>query len=86
MTEVTKVSSKGQIVIPYDIRKELGLDIGSNMVVSTANDLVILKKVTLPDPRKEFMELSRWGKEFARKKGLKQKDVEKLIHESRGIK
>ena len=86
MIEVTKISSKGQVVIPYDIRKELGLETGSNMAVTTANDMVILKKMEIPDLKTEFLKLSSEGREFAKRKGLKEKDVERMIHESRGIK
>ena len=86
MTEITKVSSKGQVVIPYDIRKELSLETGSTLVVSTTNDLILLKKVNLPDPKKEFEKINKWGVQFAKKKGLKEKDVMKIIHKGRGLK
>lgn len=86
MTEVTKISSKGQVVIPYDIRKELGLETGSTLVVSKANDLILLKKIEIPDPMMEFERIAKWGQEFAKKKGLKEEDVVKIIHKGRGIK
>jgi AbrB family looped-hinge helix DNA binding protein len=86
MIGITKVSSKGQVVIPYNIRKDLGLNTGSNLVVSTAEDMVILKKVELPDPKTEFMKLAKLGREHAKKKGFKEKDVNRIIHKSRGVK
>jgi len=45
--ELTKISSKGQIVIPLKIRSELGIDEGSAIVVERINDLVVLKKVDI---------------------------------------
>jgi AbrB family looped-hinge helix DNA binding protein len=44
----TKMSSKGQIVIPENIRKRLGLKPGSQFVVVGQNDVVILKTITQP--------------------------------------
>jgi AbrB family looped-hinge helix DNA binding protein len=86
MTEITKVSSKGQVVIPRDIRKDLGWDIGSTVVVSRADDFVLLKKIQIPDPKEEFKKLTKWGQEFAKKKGWKEEDVMKMIHKGRAIK
>ncbi len=45
--EMTRVSSKGQVVIPGRIREELGLDDGTRLLVFGEGDTLILKKVTL---------------------------------------
>ena len=45
--EITKISSKGQIVIPLKIRSELGIDEGSAIVVERVNDMVVLKKIDI---------------------------------------
>ncbi len=87
MTEVTKISSKGQVVIPSDIREELGLDIGTTVAVENVNGMVLLRKINLPNLKKEFDALTKWGAEFAKKKGIKsEKDVERIIHQGRGVK
>ena len=44
----TKMSSKGQVVIPEEIRKKLGLKAGSLFVVIGDKDVVILKAITSP--------------------------------------
>ena len=44
----TKMSSKGQVVIPEDIRKKLGLKAGSQFVVVGEKDTVILKAILPP--------------------------------------
>ena len=41
----TTASSKGQVVIPTKIRKELGIREGSLLAVSARNDMIVLKKV-----------------------------------------
>jgi len=43
--EITKISSKGQIVIPQKIRVQLGITEGSTIAIDTTNEMVILKKV-----------------------------------------
>jgi len=43
--EITKISSKGQVVIPLRIRNSLDINEGSVLAVDTANDMVILKKI-----------------------------------------
>lgn len=45
--ELTKISSKGQIVIPLKIRNELGIKEGSAIVVERVNDMVVMKKVDI---------------------------------------
>ena len=43
--EITKISSKGQIVIPLKIRNQLNIDEGSILAVDTANEMIVLKKI-----------------------------------------
>src|SRR3989344_1579618 len=71
MPEVTKMTSKGQVVIPAGIRDELELGEGTQMVVSRMGDLVLMKKISITDPKKEFRELTRFGSAFARKKATR---------------
>ena len=42
------MSSKGQIVIPEAIRKQLNLEEGSQFIVVGEGDVVILKAITAP--------------------------------------
>jgi len=43
--EITKISSKGQIVIPRKIRESLGIDKGSMIAIEKMNDVAVIKKV-----------------------------------------
>ena len=87
MLELTKITSKGQVVIPSEIRKELDLEEGVQLVVSRIGDLVLMKKIPIPDTKKEFEELKKLGTVFARKKGIKnEKDVINRVLKGRGIK
>ncbi len=51
--EITKISSKGQIVIPSKIRIELGIKEGSVLGVEKMKDMIILKKIDV-DLVKQF--------------------------------
>ena len=44
----TKLSSKGQVVIPEEARNDLGLNEGDQFVVIGQGDAVILKVITPP--------------------------------------
>ena len=70
----TKMSSKGQIVIPEDIRKRLGLKPGAQFVVVGQNDVVILKTITQPSMA-EFDQLISEARKQAKKAGMKKTDI-----------
>ena len=83
--EITKVSTKGQIVIPQEIRKELGLEAGASVAIEKSRNIVILRKIQLPDLKKEFEALTKTGRAWAKKNKIKNEDdVARLIHKMRG--
>lgn len=87
MAEITKISTKGQVVIPSNIRKELELDVGTSVLITKMDNFVLLRKVDIPDVKKEFERLVAWGSQWAKKKGIRnEEDVLRIIHEGRGIK
>ena len=45
VVELTKASSRGQIVIPTKIRKDLDITEGSVFSVRARNDIILLKKL-----------------------------------------
>jgi len=79
----TKMSSKGQVVIPEDIRKRLGLEAGSQFVVVAGKDAIILKTIS-PPSMEEFDELIKNARRQARKAGMKRSDIKDTIAEVRG--
>ena len=62
--EITKLSTKGQIVIPESFRKDM--DSGTAFIVSKQNDLIILKKVEglTKQEMEEMKELDKIWKEI----------------------
>ena len=81
----TKLSSKGQVVIPEDIREKLGLKTGDQFVVIGQGDAVILKVLSAP-PISEFQPLLKQAKKEAKAAGLKPIDLENFIKKARSKK
>lgn len=78
----TKLSSKGQIVIPEDIRERMGLKEGDQFVVIGQGDVVILKTLN-PPPIKDFNSMIGEARSAARKAGLKKSDLQKAVKKVR---
>jgi len=78
----TKLSSKGQIVIPEEIRDNLKLKEGDQFVVIGQGDTVILKSIT-PPSLAEFSGLMKEAAQSAKVHGLKPSDVAKVIKKVR---
>jgi len=76
--ETTKMSSRGQVVIPEEIRNKLGLKTGDRFVVIADNDVVILKSLINPS-LDEFDYLIREARKQARTTGLKRSDIVNAI-------
>lgn len=49
IVESSRLSSKGQIVIPKRLREELSLQEGDDLVLVQKGELLIVKKLTLQD-------------------------------------
>ncbi|OGT43419.1 MAG: hypothetical protein A3F42_03165 [Gammaproteobacteria bacterium RIFCSPHIGHO2_12_FULL_37_34] len=78
----TRMSSKGQVVIPEEIRKSLQLTTGEQFVVLGERDVIILKIVTSPS-MKNFDYLIHKAREKAKKLRLKKNDIKKAIKKAR---
>ena len=72
--QITTTSPKGQVVIPQEIREQMRIESGTKFAVYGRGDTIIFKRVELPTV-KDFERLARFGRTFATKKGIKEKDV-----------
>jgi AbrB family looped-hinge helix DNA binding protein len=79
----TKMSSKGQVVIPEDIRNRLGLETGAQFVVVGDNDVVIFKTIQKPS-MSEFDNLVKQARKQAKTSGMKRADIKKAVSRVRG--
>jgi len=79
----TKMSSKGQVVIPEAIRKKLKLKSGAQFIVMGDKDVVILKSIS-PPSIDEFDDLIAEARRQARKAGMNRSDVVSAVAKVRG--
>jgi AbrB family looped-hinge helix DNA binding protein len=77
--EMGTMSTRGQLVIPNDIREGMGLKEGSKVLFVMSDDSLLIKRVTM----RTFAEITRPLKEAAKKSSLKESDVDGIIHKMR---
>ena len=80
--EITSMSSRGQIVIPQELRERMKIEIGEKFVVLGKDDTIILKKVEVPS-FKGFDKLLRQTREFAKEKNIIEKDLDEATKRTR---
>lgn len=80
--EVTKLSSKGQVVLPQGIRKRLGLAVGAKFAVMGERDVIILKKLEVP-AKEQLRKLMKESRAYAKRAGLKKSDLNQAIRDVR---
>lgn len=75
----TKVSSKGQVVIPVNVRKAAGLKKGEKLLAIAFDDTVVLKRIV----DRTFEETVKPIWDRVRRMGLTEEDVDALIQEAK---
>jgi len=78
----TKMSSKGQVVIPEEIRNKLGLTSGSRFVVVGDDDVIIMKTIDQPSMR-DFDTLISKARKQAKLVQMTESDVSRAVDEVR---
>lgn len=73
--EIGKISSRGQVAIPAEMRKSLDLKEGEKVLFFSEGDTIMMKKVTAGS----FRELTEPLKTAARQAGLKESDVPAIV-------
>lgn len=75
--KLVSVTKKGQVTIPEEVRKKLGIEAGAKLMVeSVGSELALLKKVEITD---SLEELQRYCRKLVKGKGLTLKDIEEEI-------
>ncbi len=84
--ETIKMSSKGQVVIPLDMREEVGAGEGTLFAAMSSDQTIILKKLETPstdDLIKELTAIAKEGKKRLQQKGMAEADIPKMVAKSR---
>lgn len=82
LVSTTKMSSKGQVVIPEEVRRRLQLAAGTQFIVLGEDDVVILKTVR-PPSLGDFDRLVEKARRQARTAGLKRSDISAAVSHAR---
>ncbi len=80
--EITKLTSKGQIVLPQDIREEKNLKVGERFLVYDTEDSIILKRIKNLEKASDINEFEKafaktW--KISKEKGISKKDIDAEI-------
>jgi bifunctional DNA-binding transcriptional regulator/antitoxin component of YhaV-PrlF toxin-antitoxin module len=81
--ELVKMSGKGQLVVPQDVRELAHLNPGERFVAFPVQDGVLFKKVELPKVKLDFESLSKEITEQFRKRNVRESDVKEAVRWAR---
>ena len=81
--ELTRISEKGQVVIPSSLRKEMGIKKSDQFMVFGEAGTVILKKIEMSAIKKTFDEITKPLQQAAKQVGLTKSDLKKAINDVR---
>lgn len=76
--QVLTVSSKGQISLPINIRRQLSIDAGDKLVLYASGDAIMLKTLKLPTAA-EFEASLDEAQKWAASVGYQEEDVDDII-------
>ena len=77
--KLTKVTRKGQVTIPEEMRKAYGISEGDFMFVGRTKGIIMFSKVPLPS----WKELFEHGERFAEKERITREQILKAVRENR---
>lgn len=77
--EIGTVSARGQVAIPSDIREKMHLGEGERVLFVLEGETLLVKKVN----SMSWEEITRPLQEAAKKSGLKESDIPRIIQEVR---
>lgn len=84
--EITKMTSKGQVVIPQDIREEKNLKDGEKFIVYDTDDSIVLKRIKNLEKAtniENFEKIFAKTWKIAKQRKITKKDVAKEIQDYR---
>ena len=76
--DTVRISSKGQLVIPQNVREELHIEEGTIFAIMSSHDTIVLKKLPVPQKEeliKSLSDIAKKSKEKLKAKGFTQEDL-----------
>lgn len=81
--EVTRLSEKGQIVIPSQMRKKMKLKEGTRFVALGLDDVIVLRRLEVSQERLRLKKLLAESRTRAERLGFSEKEIAHLVELSR---
>jgi AbrB family looped-hinge helix DNA binding protein len=78
--ELTRLSQKGQVVIPTQVRRKMGLKEGTKFLVVGLEDIIVLRRLQLSEEKLKLKKLLAEARSSAKTQGLSDKEIERLLH------
>ena len=76
--EVLTVSSKGQVVLPVAMRRELSITNGSKLAAYASGNAIVLKRIDLP-AESDFKAMLDEAEQWAKEAGYTEVDISNVI-------
>ena len=83
MIDVVTMSSKGQFVIPKELREEMGLEKQDKFVIAHDKDSILLKRISREEANKAMIKLMDKISDKFKKAGITRADVAEEIRKAR---
>ena len=80
--QVITMSTKGQVVLPSEMREALSLDAGSKLAVFCEGGTIMLKPISIPSAD-DFRESLKRAHAWAADNGYSESDIRGIINEAR---
>lgn len=84
-TQVLTVSSKGQISLPVEMRRQLSIETGDKLAAYASDNYIMLKVIKMPTQEEFEAELDE-AKKWAEEAGYSESDISGIISEVRARK
>jgi AbrB family looped-hinge helix DNA binding protein len=78
--ELTRLSQKGQVVIPTEVRRKMGLKEGTKFLVIGLEDVIVLRRLQLSKEKLRLKKLLAEARSSAKTHGLSEEEIERLVH------
>ncbi len=83
-TEVTVVSSKGQVVIPHSLRAKLKIKPKTKLLVYEYNDSIVMKELKIPNFVKMLEEIhKKTSKRIAKYGEITDREINAIVQKQR---
>ncbi len=83
MVEVITISSKGQLVIPKNVRDDMGISQNDKFILVAEESSILLRRIDESNLKKRMKTLMSSASSEFKKAGIKQSDIQKEIESAR---